>query len=348
MSVKSFIQAMPKVELHVHLEGAIQKERLLIIAEQNEIAEQIKHFQEWVALLDKPDYERLHEIVGTTMQWLKHPDDLTHITYELGVTLAKQNVRYAEISVNPTHFTERGWTFEQFLGALNDGRSRAERGWGVQMRWILTIGRDQPRHADEVVRWASGASSPTGGIVGIGLSGPEQAQPVGQFERAFKTAAKKQIARSVHAGESNGAAGVLEALRELEPTRLIDGWGVADSPEARDMMIDQNISLDICLKRAVCHGWVSDYSQYPLRKLFDDGVPIILGTDMPWFYKTSLSDEYMVVVQHSGLGIEELEQIALNAVYASQIAEPERSAMADSFKQEYVQLREEHLDEEEG
>lgn len=346
MSVKDFIQAMPKVELHLHLEGAIQKERLLIIAEQNEIAEQIKHFQDWVRLLDKPDYERLYEIVQTTIQWLQHPEDLTHVAYELGVSLAKQNVRYAEVSVNPTNFTENGWTFEQFLGALNDGRNRAERGWGVQMRWILTIGRDQPRHADEVVRWASSNASQSSGVVGIGLSGPERAQPVGQFERAFKTAAKKQIARSVHAGESNGAEGVLEVLRELEPTRVIDGWGAADSLEVRQMLIDQNIPLDICLKRAICHGWVSDYSQYPLRQLYDDGVPIVLGTDMPWFYKTTLNDEYLAVVQHSGLGIEELEQIALNAVHASQIPEPERTAMAESFKQEYTQLREEYLSEE--
>ncbi len=348
MSVKSYIQAMPKVELHVHLEGAIQKERLLVIAEQNEIAEQIKHFQDWVKLLDKPDYERLHEIVETTIQWLKHPEDLTHAAYELGVALARQNVRYAEVSVNPVYFTEAGWTFEQFLGALNDGRSRAERGWGVQMRWILTVGRNQPRHADEVVRWASSSAAQTGGVVGVGLSGPERAQPVGQFERAFKTAAKKQIARSVHAGETQGAAGVLEAIKELEPTRLIDGWGTADSLDVRQMLIDQNIPLDICLKRAICHGWVSDYSQYPLRKLYDDGVPVILGTDMPWFYKTTLSDEYLAVVQHSGLGIEELEQIALNSVQYSQIPDAEKAAMADSFRQEYAQLREEHLSEEEA
>jgi adenosine deaminase len=348
MSVKSFIQAMPKVELHVHLEGAIQKERLLVIAEQNEIAEQTKRFQDWVTLLDKPDYERLHEIVETTMQWLKHPEDLTHAAYELGVSLAKQNVRYAEVSINPIRFTENGWTFEQFLGALNDGRSRAERGWGVQMRWILTIGRTQPRHADDVVRWASSTAAQTGGVVGIGLTGPERAQPVGQFERAFKTAGKKQIARSVHAGETRGAEGVMEALRELEPTRLIDGWGVADSLEARQMLIDGNIPLDICLKRAVSQGWVSDYSQYPLRQLYDDGVSILLGTDMPFYYKTTLSDEYLAVVQYSGLGLEELEQIALNAVSFSQMSEAEKTTMADSFKQEYAQLREEHLSEEEA
>jgi len=343
MSLESFVQAMPKVELHVHLEGAMQKERLLIIAEQNEIADGLKHFDQWVALLDDPDYARLYEIVATTIQWLQHPDDLTHVTYELGVWLARQNVRYAEIHVNPIHFTERGWSFEQYLAALNDGRSRAERGWGIQMRWVMTIARDQPRHADEIVRWASGQNN---GIVGIDLGGPESAQPIGQFERAIKTAVKKQIPYSIHAGEAGGAESVLEALQQMEPTLLIDGWGVAESPEAQNILIEKSIPLNICLKRAVCHGWIEAYADYPLRVLLDRGISVLLSSDMPWYYQTTLTDEYLAAVQHAGLQVEELEQVALNAVQSSRMPEEDKAAMIEAFKDEYAQLRADHLENE--
>ena len=131
MSIENFVQAMPKVALHTQLEGALDKKRLLLIAEQNEIADELKHFDEWVALLDNPDYERLPELITTVSKWLQHPEDLTHVTYELGVNLAKQKVRYAEVHVNPIQFTENNWAFEEFMDALNDGRDRAERGWGV-------------------------------------------------------------------------------------------------------------------------------------------------------------------------------------------------------------------------
>ncbi|MAS34232.1 MAG: hypothetical protein CL610_09500 [Anaerolineaceae bacterium] len=346
MSVESFVHAMPKVELHVHLEGAIHKERLLIIAEQNEIAEANKRFQSWVDLLDNPDYDHLTELVTTTMTWLEHPDDLTHVTYELGVALAKQNIRYAEVSVNPINFTEHGWTFDQFLSALNDGRDRAERGWGVQMRWNLTVERDQPRHADEIVRWASSATAQNGGVVGVNLNGSERVQPVGQFERAFRTAAKKHIPTAVHAGAQMGLEGIREALEHLEPARIIDGWGLAESPDVQEMLIENQIALEISQKRARSHGWVEADTEYPLRQLVDAGLTIILGSDMPTYYHSNLNDEYLAAVQQGGLSVDELEAIALNAVECSQQSPQDKAAMIDAFKQAYEQLREEHLDEE--
>ncbi len=343
MSVESFVRAMPKVELHVHLEGAIQKERLLVIAEHNEIAEQLKHFNQWVALLDKPDFSRLYETIQTTMQWLRHPDDLTHVAYELGVWLARQNVRYAEVSVNPIYFTESGWTFEQVLTALNDGRDRAERGWGVKMRWILTIGRDQPRHADEIVRWASSSTAQNGGVVGIDVGGPEGVQPIGQFERAFRAAAKKNIHHSVHAGEKTRPQDVLETLQQLIPTRLMDGWGSGESPEIRQFLVDNSIPVNLCLKRPVCYGQIDSYAAYPLRRLLDDDVTVILASDLPSYYHTSLNDEYLAAVQHCDLDIEELQQIALNAVNASQLSAEAKVAMIENFQQEYAALAAEHL-----
>lgn len=346
MSIEEFVHAMPKAELHVHLEGAMHKDRLLLIAEQNEVASEIKDFEEWVGLLEEPDYSRLREIVAATCQWLKHPDDLAHVTYELGVALAKQNVRYAEVHVNPAHFTEDDWTFEDMIQALNDGRDRAERGWNVQMRWVLTIGRDQPRYADDMVRRAGLASGQATGIVGVDLDGPEGAQPLGQFERAFRTAARKDVIASVHAGDQLGAAGILDALNELAPNRLIDGWGTAESEEVAARLAGDNIPLIVCLAQALKEGWIDNYDAYPLRKLYGDGVPIVLSTAMPSFYGNSLSDEYQIAIEQCGLELEELEEVALNAVRASRLTGEEKAAMVTEFKQEYDRLRESHIAEE--
>jgi adenosine deaminase len=343
MSVESFVRAMPKVELHVHLEGAIQKDRLLVIAEHNEIADELRHFSDWVKLLDQPDYKRLEDLINTTTGWLRHPDDLAHVVYEMGVNFAKQNIRYAEVSVNPIRFTESGWTFETFLKALNDGRNRAERGWGVQLRWVLTIPRDLPRHADEIVRWASSSSGQNGGIVGINLRGPENVQPVGQFERAFRTAAKKHLPRMAHAGDVRGAEGILETLAQLEPSLLLDGWGTAQSRDVQNQLIEKQIPLVVCLTKALRLEWIKSYTDYPLRQLLDEGVTVLLCADMPSYYKTSLTDEYLACVQHCGLDVEELESMALNALQASQLPAAEKASVLETFRQEYDQLRQEHL-----
>jgi aminodeoxyfutalosine deaminase len=343
MSVESYVRAMPKVELHIHLEGAMQKNTLLLIAEQNEISENLKHFDEWIRLLDNPDFSRLDEIVTTVSSWLQQPEDITRIVYDLGVKLKEQNILYAEVSVNPALYTENGITFEQFLAAINDGRDRVERAWGVHIAWILTIPRDQPRKADDILRWATSASSRKGGVVALGLSGREDIQPIGQFERAFGAAEKKELPRAPHAGNVLGAEGILEVIHNLAPNRIYDGWGSADAPDVLKLLVEGHISLNVSLGQAVNLGWVSNYSKYPLRALYDDGVVLTIGADMPSFYKTTLTDEYLAVVEHCDFSVEELEELVLNAVRTSFMSDEDKEALLEKFTQEYTRLRAEHI-----
>jgi adenosine deaminase len=343
MSLESFIRAIPKVELHVHLEGSFPKEALLPIAEQNDIPDTLKHYGQWTQMLDRPDYTRLDELAFTYSQWLQQPEDITRMVYELGVSLAKQNVRYAEVSVMPTLYMENGLTFEQFLGAINDGRDRVERGWQVQMVWILTIPRDQPRRADDLVRWVTSAAAKKGYVVGLGLSGKEDAQPVGQFERAFRNVEKKGIPRMPHAGDVRGAEGILESIQLLQPNRIYDGWGTADAPDVITQMLENQISLSVCMARELCLGRISGYSSYPLRDLCNQELLLTLGSDMPSFFKTTLTDEYLAAVEHCGLTVDEIETLALNGVRASALPDEEKNAMLKQFTDEYARLRAEHL-----
>jgi adenosine deaminase len=344
MSTESFIRAMPKVELNLHLEGSIRKDTLLTIAEQNDIPEEVKHFSQWGTLLDNPDFVRLDEIISTITGWLRQPDDLTRVVYELGVSLAKQNVRYAEVHVNPLPYLVLGMTFEQFLSAINDGRSRVERGWRVRMSWILTIPRDDPRRADDILRWATGAAARKGGVIGMGLSGREDAQPAAQFERPFRTAQKKELPRVAEAGHILGAEGVLDVINQLEPERIVDGWGTVDAPDVIQLLTEKHITLDVCMARALCTGLVETYAKYPLRELYDDGITLTINSGMPAFYKTTLSDEYLAIIEHNDFLLEELEELALNAVRVSFQAEEEKAAMLAEFAAEYERLRTEHLD----
>lgn len=344
MTVESFIRAIPKVELNLQFEGAMPKEALLLIAEQNDVSESLKHFHQWAALLDQPDCKRLDEIIQTVSLWLQLPEDLTRLVYEMGVTLAKQNVRYAEVSVNPLLYIENtGLTFEQFLTAINDGRDRVERGWGVQMAWILTIPRDQPRKADDFLRWATGTAAKKGGVAGISLGGPESAQPIGQFERPFRNAAKKGVPRAPVAGDDLGGQGIIEAVTQLEPNRIFQGWGAVESPEAMQMLDEQHIPLVLTMARELCMERISSYADYPLRRLLDAGLTVTLASGMPELYKTTLTQEYQAAVEQMGISIEDVEEMALNGVRASMLPDEDKEAMLDQYTQEYERLRAEHI-----
>jgi adenosine deaminase len=330
---------MPKVELHVQLTGAIRPDTLALIAEQNEIEAVSKPFRQWLQLMREPDYARLDQIAAAATKWLLYADDITRAVYELGVQLVRQNVRYAEVCVDPTVFAEVV-TFEQFLAAINDGRDRAQRAWGVQMAWLLCIPRDNPRSADEIARWATNASARRNGIVGMGLYGAEDAQPVGQFERAFRTADKKGAARAPQAGDALGAEGVRDAIAVLEPDRLVLGWGEWQTPEIVDLLLAQSISVSISPTRTVrLNPEISDYSKLTyIRDLYDAGVVLVVGSGMPALLGTSLTDEYLALHRHLGFSLDEIQDIALNGVRVSQLTPEEKQAMLDDFSAEYERL----------
>jgi adenosine deaminase len=248
------------------------------------------------------------------------------------------------VSINPGLFPELSLNYDDFLAAINDGRDRAKRAWGIEMAWIFVIGREEPRRSDELARWVSTASSRRGGVIGLGLSGDEKAQPVGQFERAFHAVEKKEIARMVRAGDVQGAEGVLKAIEVLHPNRLLDGWGSADAPDVLTAMADNGITLAINLTRAQKQGWVAALANYPLRRLYDAGISLVIGADMPNLYHTSISDEYLAAVEQCGLTLDELENVALNAVRTSFMEEAVKTELLQTFTQTYAELRAEHIE----
>lgn len=345
MSIKDFIVAMPKVALRVRLEGIFRKETLLLIAEQNDISATVKKFDKQTVLLDDPNPSQFDELIQNVGSWLRHPDDVVRLVYDMGVMLARQNVKYAEVYINPSVHMLSDMTFDDFMNALNDGRDRIERGWGVRIQWLINIPRDEPRRSDEALRWASSVAGRRAGIVGIVLSGTSS-QPIGQFERAFINAKKKEVHTASFTGDTNGVEGIQETLDVLNPDRLLDAWSLLESPELSERILNQELPVDFALSRAVKSGLIKDYSNLPLRQLYDDNFKLTLSADMSSLYQTTLSDEYLLAIEHGGLSIDELEEIALNAITYSFLPEEDKVQMRHEFQQEYQRLRDEHLTEE--
>lgn len=344
MSFQEFIQAIPKVELNIQLTGALHKETLLMIANQNGIPSELKHFESWVDLLDDPDYQRLDEIAEVTGKWVKYPEDIARVVYDLGVSLSKQNVRYAEISVAPSYFMDvDGMGIETLIDALNDGRDKALRGWNVDMTWIFCIPRDNPRVGDDVARWATGASARKGNVVAIGLIGQEDVQPVGQFRRAFSTAKKKDIFTVTHAGSTIGVEGIPPALEELDPNRLTDSWGLHEADEVLNQLVDEDIPVVVSLSRAEKLGFVESISSYPLQALYDSDLKIILSSGMPSLYQSTLSDEYIKAHEECGLEIDEIVDLARRSIQYSFMDEDDKTRILEEFDDVAESAKEQYL-----
>jgi len=335
MSVQEFIRAIPKVELNIQLTGALNKETLLMIANQNGVPSELKHFESWVELLENPDYARLDEIAEVTGKWIKYPEDIAHIVYDLGVMLSKQNIRYAEVAVAPSYFLEvEGMGIEMLIEALNDGRDRALRGWNVDMSWVFCVPRDNPRSGDDVARWATGATARKGNVVGLGLIGQEDVQPVGQFRRAFTTARKKDILTVAHAGSTIGVEGILPALEELEPNRLTDTWGLHEDEAILKDVVEADVPVVVSLTRALKLGLVDKISDYPLQYLYDSNLKIMLSSGMPSLYQTDLNEEYIKAHEECGFDVDEIVELIKRSIENSFMDDDAKANLLATFDEE--------------
>ena len=331
MTLKDFITALPKVELNIQLTGALRKESLLLIANQNGIPAQMDDFTHWAEMLDRPDPTRLDEIARVAGSWVMYPEDIALVIYDIGVALSKQNVRYAEIAVTPSDFIGSArMNFDTLIDALNDGRDRALRAWNVDMSWILSIPRDNPRAGDDVARWASGSVARRGNVVAMGLTGQEDAQPVGQFRRAFGTAQKKGLFTVVSAGSRLGVDGIRDAINELQPNRLVNSWRIQDDETVLKQVVDGLIPVVISVARALGSGLVENAADLPLKRLLESDVQIVLACDKPSLYQSSLVDEYVMAHDDCGVSVDQLIHMARRSIELSFMdAELKESSLRD-------------------
>lgn len=328
MSADQFIAKMPKVEPYLHFEGALPKETLMLIADESNLVSTMKprEYNEVVGYINKPEPKKYDDIARILGGWLRIPEDLTRAVYDIGVALHRQNVRYAEVYVNPTIYIDAGMAFEQFLDAINDGRDRVLRAWQVRMDWVFSIMRDRPLRSDEVARLASSPSARKGNVKGIGLVGREDVQqPASSFIKAFQTAQKRELGTATHAKSQTNVQPLAEVLEALNPVCLLDVYHLSE--EDVPLLLERALPIVVTPSRELRLGRIASLNAYPLRDWLSRGVSVALSSGMPALYRTTLTEEYALMAKHLGLTPEEVSQLAANAIEATFLSAEEKGAL---------------------
>ncbi|MBN2302999.1 MAG: adenosine deaminase [Anaerolineae bacterium] len=339
MSLINYIQTLPKAELHVHLEGSVQPDTLLELAQQNGVtlpAASVDGLRDWYTYRD---FDHFIEIFFTICQCLQTPDDFARIAYEYGRSMAENNIRYAEVTWTPyTHVNER-LSWEALLAGINAGRARAEQEWGVIMRWITDISRNMVDSAATVTEWATSPEAREGGVVALGLGGPEVNFPPELFTDAFQIAVDRGLHSNPHAGETIGPESIWGAIRALKAERIGHGVRAIEDPALIAYLAEHQIPLEVNPTSNICLGVFPSYAEHSLRRLVDAGVCVTINSDDPALFNTTLTDEYRHAIEDCDLSLQELETTALNAVRASYLPEDDKAAMLATFQAEYSRLR---------
>lgn len=336
-----FIAQMPKVEIHLHLEGSVQAATLRELAVRHDIDLPIHDDASLAAFYQFRDFAHFIDIYIAACCCLRTPDDFARVTYEIGVEAARQNTRYLEIHFNPEpHHRKRGISIRDQLDGMNAGRDRAEREFGVRMRWIADGVRDAesgPGSVTKTVEWIA-ELSPDDGVVGLGLGGFEALGPPELFADDFAAATAVGLHVVAHAGESTGPDWIWRTLRELGAERIGHGVSAIHDPELVRHIADSQIPLEVCPVSNLRTRVVTDARSHPFAALDAAGVLVTVNSDDPPMFGTTLTDEYRFLATTFGYDAPGLARLARNGVVASFLSTAEKAAMLTAFDAECARL----------
>jgi aminodeoxyfutalosine deaminase len=338
MDLHQYALLMPKVELHVHLEGSIRPHTLIELARRNKVqlpAQDMAGLKEFYIFQDFPHFV---DVYVTVTRCLKDPEDYALIAYEYGASCAHQKIQYSEVTFTiETNTRLAGLPWQEILSGLNEGRRQAKSEFGVDMRWIFDISRNNPETQDQVVEIALEARDQ--GVVALGLGGDEAAYPPELFTRSFNRAWRAGLPCIPHAGETAGPPSIWTALKDLHAHRLGHGVRSIEDPKLVYYLRETQIPLELCPTSNICLGVYPNFDSHPLRKLWDAGLYITVNSDDPPMFETDLNQEYQALVEKFGFNDQELEQVSLNALRASLLPEMEKNQMESDFKAEFIRLK---------
>jgi aminodeoxyfutalosine deaminase len=305
------IASLPKAELHLHLEGSIQPATVCALTARHGVVMTEEEVRQRYAYRDFPEFIEAFKWVTS---FLRDPQDYALIARDLAEHLLTQRVVYAEVTLSIGVMLLRKQhseaNFEAILRATEPFESR-----GLRFRWVFDAARQFGVDAAmEVVESAGRCHSKA--IVAFGTGGDELAIPTEEFRRVYDRAAQLGLHRLMHAGEIGGPDKIREAIELLGAERIGHGIAAINDPQLMDLLAERKIPLEICPASNMKTGALARQlrredaaiEDHPLPALFRHGIPVVLSTDDPAMFHTTLREEYANAAR-MGLQEEELARI---------------------------------------
>ena len=335
--IEKFIDAMPKVELHLHLEGAIPHETLLAQIRRKGTEPSIRTVDDLKAKLTYTDFPSFIDLWIWKNTFIQHEEDFGEIAYAMLRGLSRQNVKYVESFYAPGDYSRFGLSTEGITECVIAGKERARSDFGIRCELIVDLIRDHGpeigmKRLDEVTPYLGK------GVIGIGIGGSEQLFPAGPYAEVYREARRRGFRLTAHAGEVAGADSIRSAIEDLGAERIGHGLTAYEDPEVVDMLKARRIPLEMCIISNSRTGVCPSVKEHPIRDYFREGLVVTVNSDDPSMFSSSLTDEYLALSRHLGFTLDEVKQVALNAARASFLPAGEKAELVSTFESEWADL----------
>ncbi|MGC5564591.1 adenosine deaminase [Streptomyces sp. FR-108] len=325
----AFIAGLPKAELHVHHVGSASPRIVSELAARHPDSKVPTDPEALVDYFTFTDFAHFIDVYLSVVDLIRTPEDVRLLTYEVARDMARQRIRYAELTITPFSSTRRGIDEGAFMDAIEDARKAAEADFGTVLRWCFDIpGEAGLESAEETVRLATTDKLRPEGLVSFGLGGPEIGVPRPQFKPYFDRAIAAGLHSVPHAGETTGPETVWDALTDLRAERIGHGTSSARDPRLLAHLAEHRVPLEVCPTSNIATRAVRTLDEHPLKAFVDAGVVVTINSDDPPMFGTDLNNEYAVAARLLDLDERGLAELAKNAVDVSFLDAPGKAALS--------------------
>lgn len=318
--------AVPKAELHVHLEGTARPELIRRIAARNALQLPPGLFADedtfaWRGFLD---FLKTYDLAASV---IRTAQDYRDVVFEYLADCAAEGAIYVELISSPDHARAVGLSEEEHREGIFRGIDDARQAHGIEARVLVSVVRNFGVEAAERTA-AEAAAMPHPYVVGFNMAGDEAGYPPPPFTRAFEIARDAGLGCTVHAGEHAGPESVRQALELPGVTRISHGVRAVEDAALVAELAERGTVLEVCPTSNVALGVFGSYEEHPFGALRDAGVAVTLGSDDPPYFGASIGGEYAVASEHFGLDDAALLEVTQTALRASFAARDLRDALA--------------------
>lgn len=327
-------KALPKIENHLHLEGAVPLDTLWELIQKYGGDESVSDYAQLKQKFQYRDFNHFFETWSWKNQFLKEFEDFVLISESVLNDLISQNIKYAEIFVSPSLFKNTLVT-QKLIEAVATGISRVR---GIGIRLIIDLVRDYgPENEMKTLHEIHEVKDL--GIIGIGLGGTEHPYAPSMFRDVYEQAREFGFHTTAHAGEAAGPESIWGAIRDLKIERIGHGTRAIEDNELMEYLSVNKIPVEICPISNLRTRVIDSIGQHPVMTFIDMGIPFSINTDDPKMFGNSLSEEYLALQTAFDLSSEDIVNIILNSIQTTWLSQKEKEDLTLQFREDLEKIR---------
>jgi len=323
--MRDFIQTLPKVELHLHIEGTLEPGLLFELAQRNNVSIPFKSETEVRDAYEFSDLQSFLDIYYQGANVLIYEQDFFDLTWAYLLRCQQDNVVHTEIFFDPQTHTDRGIDFDTVIGGIHRALVRAEAELNISSRLILCF----LRHLDEAAAFATleQALPHRDRIVAVGLDSSEKGNPPGKFQRVFERALKEGFLTVAHAGEEGPASYISDSLSLLKVSRIDHGVRCIEDPVLVERLIADRTPLTVCPLSNIKLRVFDSMSQHNIVDLLRRGLCVTINSDDPAYFGGYITENFLAVADAHSMTTGEIAQFSFNSIAASFISKDEKQRL---------------------